>query len=344
MILLDLNKQQLQEFLQENLRVKKFVADQVFAWLNKGASFDQMTNVSLSTRQKLSQIAIDKPVKIIETLTSKIDGTQKFLYQLHDGNVIEGVLMQYKYGNTLCVSTQVGCRMGCKFCASTIGGLVRNLTAGEILGQVVEVNALGKGERFVTNVVLMGSGEPLDNYDNVTKFLSLLSSPDGLNVSQRNVSLSTCGLAPQIKQLADDGYSVNLTLSLHSAKQESRQEIMPIANKYNLSELLQSARYYFEKTGRRVIFEYTLIDGVNDTYSDALTLSSLLRNMSAHVNLIRLNPVKETKLKSCGETNAKKFLGYLEKLKISATLRRQMGVDIQGACGQLRRNYIETNG
>lgn len=344
MILLDLNKQELQEFLQQNLGVKKFVADQVFSWLNKGASFDQMTNVALATRQKLNQIAIDKPIKIIQTLTSKIDGTQKFLYQLHDGNVIEGVLMQYKYGNTLCVSTQVGCRMGCKFCASTIGGLVRNLTAGEILGQVVEVNALGKGERFVTNVVLMGSGEPLDNYDNVTKFLTLLSSPDGLNVSQRNVSLSTCGLAPQMMQLADQGFNVNLTISLHSAKQENRQEIMPIANKYSLSEVLQAARYYFQKTGRRVIFEYTLIDGVNDTYSDALTLASLLRNMSAHVNLIRLNPVKETKLKSCGEANAKKFLAYLEKLKISATLRRQMGVDIQGACGQLRRNYIETNG
>ena len=344
MILLDLNKQELQEFLQQNLGVKKFVADQVFSWLNKGASFDQMTNVALATRQKLKEIAIDKPIKIIQTLTSKIDGTQKFLYQLHDGNVIEGVLMQYKYGNTLCVSTQVGCRMGCKFCASTIGGLVRNLTAGEILGQVVEVNALGKGERFVTNVVLMGSGEPLDNYENVTKFLTLLSSPDGLNVSQRNVSLSTCGLAPQMMQLADQGFNVNLTISLHSAKQENRQEIMPIANKYSLSEVLQAARYYFEKTGRRVIFEYTLIDGVNDTYSDALTLASLLRNMSAHVNLIRLNPVKETKLKSCGEANAKKFLAYLEKLKISATLRRQMGVDIQGACGQLRRNYIETNG
>lgn len=344
MILLDLNKQELQEFLQQNLGVKKFVADQVFSWLNKGASFDQMTNVALATRQKLKEIAIDKPIKIIQTLTSKIDGTQKFLYQLHDGNVIEGVLMQYKYGNTLCVSTQVGCRMGCKFCASTIGGLVRNLTAGEILGQVVEVNALGKGERFVTNVVLMGSGEPLDNYDNVTKFLTLLSSPDGLNVSQRNVSLSTCGLAPQMMQLADQGFNVNLTISLHSAKQENRQEIMPIANKYSLSEVLQAARYYFQKTGRRVIFEYTLIDGVNDTYSDALTLASLLRNMSAHVNLIRLNPVKETKLKSCGEANAKKFLAYLEKLKISATLRRQMGVDIQGACGQLRRNYIETNG
>ncbi len=344
MILLDLNKQELQEFFAQNLDAKKFVADQVFTWLNKGASFDQMTNVSLAIRQKLSQIAIDKPVKIIQTLVSKIDGTQKFLYQLHDGNVIEGVLMQYKYGNTLCVSTQVGCRMGCKFCASTIGGLVRNLTAGEILGQVVEVNALGKGERFVTNVVLMGSGEPLDNYDNVTKFLSLLSSPDGLNVSQRNVSLSTCGLAPQITSLADDGYSVNLTISLHSAKQENREEIMPIAKKYSLSEVLQASRYYFEKTGRRVIFEYTLIDGVNDTYSDALTIASQLRNMSAHVNLIRLNPVKETKLKGCSDANAKKFLGYLEKLKISATLRRQMGVDIQGACGQLRRNYIETNG
>ena len=326
--LLDLNKQQLQDFLQQNLSVKKFVATQVFDWLNKGVKFDEMTNVSLEIRGKLKQIAYAQSVEIIQTFTSQIDGTQKFLYKLHDGNVIEGVLMKYKYGNTLCVSTQVGCRMGCKFCASTLGGLVRNLSAGEILGQVVAVNALGKGERYVTNVVLMGSGEPLDNFDNVTKFLDLLSSPDGLNVSQRNVSLSTCGLVPEITALADRGYSVNLTVSLHSAKQENREEIMPIAKKYNLSQVVQAARYYFEKTGRRVIFEYTLIDGVNDTYSDALTLSSLLKNMSAHVNLIRLNPVKETKLKSCGEFNAKKFLGYLEKFKVSATLRRQMGVDI----------------
>ena len=202
MILLDLTKQELQEFFVQNLDAKKFVADQVFAWLNKGATFDQMTNVSLALRQKLSQIAIDQPIKIVQTLTSKIDGTQKFLYQLHDGNIIEGVLMQYKYGNTLCVSTQVGCRMGCKFCASTIGGLVRNLSAGEILGQVVAVNALGKGERFVTNVVLMGSGEPLDNYDNVIKFLRLVGHEKGLNIGYRHISLSTCGIVTGIEKLA----------------------------------------------------------------------------------------------------------------------------------------------
>ena len=340
-VLQDFSKTELVEFLTTRFNVKRFVADNVFTWLNKGADFDEMTNVSKEFRSKLAESCVAQSVKIIETRESKLDGTKKFLYRLFDGNVIEGVLMNYKYGNTLCVSTQVGCRMGCKFCASTLGGLVRNLSVGEILGQVVAVNALGDGkERFVTNLVLMGSGEPLDNYDNVAKFLRLVSSEEGLNVSQRNVSLSTCGVVPNMRRLADEGFLVNLTISLHSANQENRETIMPIAKAYSIDEVIAAARYYFEKTGRRVIVEYTLIEGVNDSYSDALRLSSLLRNMSAHVNLIRLNPVKETKLNASGEKNAQKFLAQLTKLNVSATLRRQMGVDIEGACGQLRRKYI----
>ena len=234
--------------------------------------------------------------------------------------------------------------MGCKFCASTLEGLVRNLSAGEILGQVLSVNALGNGkERHVTNIVLMGSGEPLDNYDNVIKFLDLVTAKEGINVSERNISLSTCGIVPKMKELADCNRSVNLTLSLHNAFNEQRQEIMPITKAYSVEEAVSACRYYFEKTGRRIIAEYTLIDGQNDTYSHALKLASLLRGMSAHVNVISLNPVKETGLKGTSESNLKKFLSYLEKLGISATRRRTMGQDIEGACGQLRRRYLKDN-
>ena len=342
-ILSNYNKTELRQYLVEKYQVKPFVADQVYGWILKGKNFSEMTNVSLALRDKFAQDNIAVGVEIIEKKVSELDGTEKFLYRLWDGNIIEGVLMKYKYGNTLCVSTQVGCRMGCKFCASTLDGLIRNLSSGEILGQVLTVNALGGGERYVTNIVLMGSGEPLDNFDNVVKFLRDVSAQDGLNISQRNISLSTCGLVEQMDKLADLGLSVNLTISLHNASDEKRQLIMPIANKYSVEEISQSARRYFEKTHRRVIFEYTLIDGNNDSYADALRLASVVRNMSSHVNLIRLNPVKERKLRATSDANAKKFLGYLEKQGVSATLRRQMGVDIDGACGQLRRKYMEDN-
>ena len=342
-ILTDYDKTQLRQYITEKYRVKPFVADQIFGWVLKGADFHEMTNVSLALREKLSADNLSTGISIIDTRTSAVDGTQKFLYRLWDGNVIEGVLMKYKYGNTLCVSTQVGCRMGCRFCASTLDGLIRNLSSGEILGQVIAVNALGGGERYVTNIVLMGSGEPLDNFDNVVKFIKDVSSPEGLNISQRNISLSTCGLVPEMDKLSQLGLSVNLTISLHNASDEKRRLIMPIANKYSVSEIAESARKYFEKTHRRVIFEYTLIDGNNDSYGDALKLASVVRNMSAHVNLIRLNPVKERHLRATSDANAKKFLSYLEKAGVSATLRRQMGVDIDGACGQLRRKFMEEN-
>lgn len=342
-ILQDFSLNELIDFVTANYQVKPFVAKQIFQWLVKSADFDEMTNIPKLLREKLQADCIAVAAKIIQTRTSA-DGTQKFLFELPDKNVVEGVLMQYKYGNTLCVSSQVGCRMGCKFCASTLDGLVRNLSAGEILGQVLSVNALGNGkERHVTNIVLMGSGEPLDNYENVIKFLDLVTAKEGINISERNISLSTCGIVPKMKELADCGRSVNLTLSLHNPFNEQRQEIMPVSKAYPVEEAVAACRYYFEKTGRRIIAEYTLIDGQNDTYSHALKLASLLRGMSAHVNVISLNPVKETGLKGTSENNLKKFLSYLEKLGVSATRRRTMGQDIEGACGQLRRRYLKDN-
>lgn len=342
-ILQDFTLHELTDYLTANYSVKPYVAKQVFSWLTKSVDFDNMTNIAKPLRQQLSDDCVAVAAKIIQTLTST-DGTQKFLFELSDHNVVEGVLMKYKYGNTLCVSSQVGCRMGCKFCASTLDGLVRNLTPGEILSQVLSVNALGDGtERHVTNIVLMGSGEPLDNFDNVVKFLRLVTSPDGINISERNISLSTCGIAPKMRLLADMGCSINLTLSLHNADNEQRREIMPITNAYSVEEAISACRYYFQKTGRRVIVEYTLIDGQNDTRAHALKLASLLRAMSVHVNVIALNPVKETGLKGTSESNLKKFIQLLNDLGISATRRRTMGQDIEGACGQLRRRYLQSN-
>ena len=341
-LLQDLTLPELKQYLTENYEAKPFVAKQIHEWLTKSVDFDGMSNVPKALREQLKQNSVAVSCRIVKTLTSELDGTQKFLFELYDGNVIEGVLMKYKYGNTLCVSSQVGCRMGCRFCASTLGGLVRNLSAGEILGQVLAVNALGSGkERYVTNIVLMGSGEPLDNFDNVVKFLRLVTDENGINVSERNISLSTCGIVPKIRELADMGFSLNLTLSLHNADNDERKQIMPVTNAYSVEEAVDACRYYFEKTGRRVIVEYTLIDRQNDSYAHALKLASLLRDMSVHVNVIALNPVKETGLKGTGESNLKKFIQYLEKLGVSATRRRTMGQDIEGACGQLRRRYLE---
>ncbi len=344
MILLqDMTQTELTDYITANFDVKPYVAKQIFGWLVKNADFDDMNNLPKSLREQLKLQCVAVSAKIVRTLTSKLDGTQKFLFELNDGNVVEGVLMNYKYGNTLCVSSQVGCRMGCKFCASTLGGLVRNLSAGEMLGQVLAVNALGSGKRYVTNIVLMGSGEPLDNFDNVVKFLRLVSSPEGINISLRNVSLSTCGIVPNIRKLADMKLPVNLTLSLHNADNEQRKEIMPITKAYSVEDAVEACRYFFEKTGRRINIEYTLIDGQNDSYSHALKLASMLRGISVHVNIIALNPVMETGLKGTSERCLKQFLQYLEKLGVSATRRRTMGQDIEGACGQLRRRYLEGN-
>ena len=315
-------------------------AKQLREWVNRAVSFDKMSNLPKPLIATLSEKYSVTGVEIIKKLISR-DGTVKYLFALGDGNVVEGVLMRYKYGNTLCISTQVGCRMGCAFCASGIDGLIRNLTAGEILGEVLEVNRDEGGtpeKRAVTNVVLMGSGEPLDNYDNVTSFLRLLNDKEGLNISERNVSLSTCGITDNIKRLADDGFSVTLTISLHAADDETRKRIMPTANKYKIADIVSAAKYYFEKTGRRYIFEYSLIKGVNDGKDNMLALAKLLKGLPCHVNLIRLNYVKEKGLK--GSDNAEEMKKILENEGISATVRRTMGSDIDGACGQLRRRFL----
>lgn len=319
---------------------KPFRAGQIFAWLHKGARFSEMTNLSLALREKLAQNGIDQPVTIRETHVSKLDGTKKFLYALPDGNCVEGVLMRYHYGCTLCVSTQVGCRMGCRFCASTLDGCTRNLSAAEILGQVQCANSTLDGEK-VHNIVLMGSGEPLDNYDEVVRFLRLVSHEEGLNIGLRHISLSTCGLVPQMKRFAEEKLPVTLSLSLHAPNDDIRQQLMPIAKRYTMEETLDACRYYIEKTGRRVVFEYALADGVNADEKCAEELATRLRGMQCHVNLIPLNTVKERNLFGVSENQVRAFLSVLEKRHISATRRREMGDDIEGACGQLRKKVLQ---
>ncbi len=340
-ILQDLSFQGLENLIL-NMGEKKFRAKQLYTGLMLGKPISKI-NVPESLRQKLIEEYEDEPVKVVKTLTSS-DGTEKYLFALSDGNVIEGVLMKYKYGNTQCVSTQVGCRMGCKFCASTLGGLKRNLTSGEILSQILVVNSLHGGtadKRSVTNVVLMGSGEPLDNYSEVVSFLKNISAPEGINISARNISLSTCGLVPEIYRLAEEQIPVNLTISLHQTTDEGRARTMPIAKKYSVSEILKACEFYFEKTGRRYIFEYSLIDGENCDPRHAEELIKLLKGRPCHVNLIRLNEVKERNLKTVTEKQAYSFLGMLVSGGLSATLRRQIGVDVGGACGQLRASFLE---
>ncbi len=325
---------------------KTFRAGQIFKSIHMGKDFSEMTDLSKPLRESLEKEYIAQPVKIVKSLKS-VDGTEKFLFRLFDGNVIESVLMKYKYGYTLCVSTQVGCRMGCTFCASGLNGLVRNLSAGEILGQVITANRYAGGglgdKRAVTNIVLMGSGEPLDNYDNTVNFLHLVSDEKGLNISTRNISLSTCGLVPKMKKLSQEKVSVNLTVSLHSPFDEERQNIMPVAKTYKIKEILEACEDYFNKTGRRYYFEYTLIKGNNDSVRHAEALIALLKGKPCHVNLIRLNEVKERNLNSTTDKDAYRFLGLLEKGGLSATLRRRIGADIDGACGQLRQRYLEEN-
>lgn len=340
-ILSDYKIEELQDILLD-FKEPKFRAKQIFKGVHQGKTLDEMTDISKELKQKLKAEFCDYPCEIIEELHS-VDGTVKFLFRLHDGNIIEGVLMKYKYGYTQCVSTQVGCRMGCAFCASTLGGLVRNLTKGEILSQILQVNKKLGGtvqNRAITNVVLMGSGEPLDNYDNVMGFLRLISHPEGINISLRNISLSTCGIVPKMIELANENLPINLTVSLHNPFDEERKKIMPIAKAYSISEIIDACKNYFSKTGRRIYFEYSLIKDKNDTKRCADKLIELLRGFPCHVNLIRLNEVKETGLCSTVEKTAQDFLKMLENGGISVTIRRQMGVDIDGACGQLRRKYL----
>lgn len=340
-ILQDLSREELDALVLE-YGEQKFRAQQIYLGLMQGKKISELP-VSASLREKLLCRFEDEPVKILETFVSA-DGTKKFLFALSDGNLIEGVFMKYKYGNTQCVSTQVGCRMGCAFCASTLNGLLRNLTAGEILCEILAVNRAEGGtlkERAVTNVVLMGSGEPFDNYDHVVKFLRNLSAEGGICISARNVSLSTCGLVPQMLQFSQEGIPLNLTVSLHAVTDEERKKLMPVAKAYSIADILKACEYYFRKTGRRYIFEYSLVAGENCDEAHALALARLMKGRPCHVNLIRLNEVEERPLKSVSEKEAYRFLGILEKNGISATLRRSMGSDVGGACGQLRARYLK---
>ena len=341
--LLGFSAEEIKNIISE-LGEKSFRAKQIHKALYNGLEFCEMTDLPVVFRQKLAKLYVAQSVKIIKSLKS-IDGTEKFLLQLEDCNVIECVLMKYKYGYTVCISSQVGCRMKCAFCASGLNGLVRNLTAAERLGEVVAVNkhlggGLG-GDRKVTNIVMMGSGEPLDNYDETIKFLHMVSAADGINISPRNISLSTSGLVPAMKKLSDEGIDINLTVSLHEAFDEERKKIMPIAKKYSISQIISACDEYFNKTGRRYIFEYVLIKGQNDDLKHAERLIKILKGKPCHINLIRLNEVKENDLKCGTEKDAYRFLGILLKGGLSCTLRRKIGEDIEGACGQLRQSYLK---
>ncbi|MDO4788741.1 MAG: 23S rRNA (adenine(2503)-C(2))-methyltransferase RlmN [Johnsonella sp.] len=319
----------------------KFRALQIFEWLHKKGvmQIDEMSNLPLRLRKKLEADFSFYPIREVLCRESEIDGTRKYLFELEDGHIIESVLMRYRHGNSICISTQVGCRMGCRFCASTIGGLIRNLGAGEMLAQVYRIGS-SIGER-ISNIVLMGAGEPLDNYEEVLRFIRMISDEKGLHLSQRNITVSTCGVLPNIKRLADEKLQVTLALSLHAADDPTRRSLMPIAHQYGIEELLDACAYFFEQTGRRVSFEYSLVAGINDTKEEALKLSALLKNRHAHVNLIPVNPIKERDYKSSSTRNIKIFMKILEEKGINATLRREMGRDIEGACGQLRRDYQE---
>lgn len=317
----------------------RYRAKQVYAWLVRGVLPAEMTNLPKTLREKLAALPYGA-VSIFQKRLSERDGTAKFLFSLEDENLVEGVLMRYHYGNTVCLSTQVGCRMGCAFCASTLEGKVRDLHAGEMLGQIAAIEKdepHEDGHRAVTNLVLMGSGEPLDNFENVVRFLYLVSSPDGMNISPRNISVSTCGIVPKIYEFMEKAPHVTLSVSLHAHDDETRSRIMPINRAYPIAELLKAARAYADGTGRRVVFEYALISGVNASEQDAVALAKRLRGMRCHVNLIPLNPVPERNLSGATRQQAQQFAAWLEREHISATVRREMGTDIEGACGQLRR-------
>ncbi len=341
-MLSDLSFSEMTEYAKR-LGLPSYRGEQIFNAIYSAKTLEEVTNLPKAIKDI---IVNDYPAyKVLQKFESK-DGTKKFIVGYPDGNIVECVLMKYKYGYTLCVSTQVGCRMGCKFCASTLNGLARDLTSGEILGQVLLINReLGGSEkdRKITNIVLMGSGEPLDNFDNVCKFLDLVSAGRGLNISQRNISLSTCGLVDKIKMLEEKDYNISLTISLHASTDEKRKEIMPIANRYSIKEVIDACKSYYKKTGRRIYFEYTLIQGINNSEEDAKRLSTLLKGQNFHVNIIPLNSVKERSLIGTSRLEAYKFADKLKALGISATVRRTMGEDIAGACGQLRNQILKEN-
>ena len=341
-----MEKQDIKSMTQEELRAflvslgeKPFRTAQIYQWMHEklASSFDDMTNLSKALRQKLQDACEYVSLEKVRVQISQIDGTRKYLFRLADGNVIESVLMRYKHGNSVCISSQVGCRMGCRFCASTIGGLVRNLTASEMLEQIYATSRI-TGER-ISHVVVMGTGEPLDNYENLIRFLRLLIDENGYNLSARNITVSSCGIVPRIYDLAKEDIPITFALSLHAPTDEERKELMPVAHQYTLAETLDACREYFRQTGRRVTFEYSLVKGKNDTEEQARKLAKLLAGMNCHVNLIPINPVEEREYERSDSDSVEKFKSTLAKYHINATIRKSMGSDIDAACGQLRRKY-----
>ena len=329
--------------LQEQMQIlseKPYRAKQLYDWMHVklARDYEEMSNLPKTLKEKCREHFSYTALNALKVQESAVDGTKKFLFALADGNVVESVWMRYKHGNSVCISSQVGCRMGCKFCASTLDGWERNLAPSEMLDQIYAITRL-TGER-VSNVVVMGTGEPLDNYDNLLRFIKLLTDENGLHISQRSITVSTCGIVPKMRQLAQEKLQITLALSLHAATNEKRRRLMPIANQYSLDELMEVCAYYFEKTGRRITFEYSLANGVNDTKEDIKELTDLIKPLNAHVNLIPINPVKERDFVQSDKTAIDVFKNKLEKNGINVTIRREMGRDIDGACGQLRRKYM----
>jgi len=340
----DLKSFSFEELTEEFLALgeKKFRATQVFDWLHKrgAVDFSQMTNLPAGLRGKLAEAYTIVSLREVTRLNSAQDETVKFLFALPDDKVIESVFMKYKHGNSVCISSQAGCRMGCRFCASTLGGLERNLLPSEMLEQIYRIQEL-TGER-VSNVVVMGTGEPMDNYDNLVKFLRLICAPEGQNMSIRNITVSTCGIVENMRRLAEEGLPVTLALSLHAPNDEARRRLMPVANKYALKDVLAACDYYFEQTGRRISYEYSLVAGENDTEAEADALGKLLKGKNCHVNLIPVNPIKEREYKQSSFKNVLNFRKRLEKYKINVTIRRELGADIGAACGQLQKSHLDS--
>ena len=335
--LLDLSLEDLKKWMKENGE-KEFRAKQVLDWIYKGAyNFEAMKNIPKDIKNKLQENFYISVPSVVEKYVSKDKSTVKFLFEYRDGNIIESVVMKYKHGNTICVSTQVGCKMGCTFCASTIGGVVRSLSHGEILGEVLMAQK-EIGEK-ISNIVMMGSGEPLDNYDNSLKFIKSVNNENGLNIGQRHITLSTCGIVPKIKELAEENLQITLAISLHAPNDNIRRKTMPIASVYSIEELLEACKYYISKTNRRITFEYALVDNLNDKEVHAEELSNLLKGLLCHVNLIPINKIDEKEFKSSSTNKIKNFSNILLKNGIKTTIRREMGSDINAACGQQRIIY-----
>ena len=339
---MDLKSMTLEEMQNRFIELgeKAFRAKQVYQWLHEKlvSGYEEMSNLSKELREKLQQEEELVNLNIVQVQESAIDGTKKYLFELPDGNVVESVWMKYHHGNSVCISSQVGCRMGCRFCASTLDGLERNLLPSEMLEQIYSI--IRHTKERVSNIVVMGTGEPMDNYDHLVRFVKMISDDKGQNISQRNITVSTCGIVPNMERLAREKLQITLALSLHATTDEKRRQLMPIAYKYSLREVIDACKYYFDNTGRRITFEYSLVAGVNDKKEDAGELVELLKGMNCHVNLIPVNPIKERDYRQSAKEQIQQFKSIVEKSGISATVRREMGRDIDGACGQLRRKHI----